>query len=40
MSKFGRWIGTLFNSETNINEQLVEEGHAHWYDGGKRKEFK
>ena len=38
--KFGRWIGTLFNGETNINEQLVEEGHAHWYDGGKRKEFK
>ena len=27
----------MFNGETNINEQLVEEGHAHWYDGGKRK---
>ncbi|MBT24054.1 MAG: hypothetical protein CMD60_01055 [Gammaproteobacteria bacterium] len=38
--KFGRWIGTLFSGESNINEQLVEEGHAHWYDGGKRKEFK
>ena len=37
--KFGRWLGTLFDGETNINEQLVEEGHAHWYDGGKRKKF-
>ena len=37
--KFGRWLGTLFDGEININEQLVEEGHAHWYDGGKRKKF-
>ena len=37
--KFGRWLGTLFDGEININEQLVEEGHAQWYDGGKRKKF-
>ena len=37
--KFGRWLGTLFDGETNINEQLVQEGHAQWYDGGKRKAF-
>lgn len=37
--KFGRWLGTLFDGETNINEQLVEEGHAHWYDGGRRKSY-
>ena len=37
--KFGRWLGTLFDGETNINEQLVQEGHAQWYDGGKRKPF-
>jgi|TARA_R100000149_G_C5825054_1_gene102812 micrococcal nuclease len=37
--KFGRWLGTLFDGETNINEQLVQEGHAQWYDGGKRKQF-
>ena len=37
--KFGRWLGTLFDGEININEQLVEEGHAQRYDGGKRKKF-
>ena len=37
--KYGRWIGTLFNGQTNINQQLVDEGHAHVYDGGKRKSF-
>ncbi len=37
--KFGRWLGTLFDGEININEQLVKEGHAQWYDGGKRKKF-
>ena len=37
--KFGGWLGTLFDGETNINEQLVQEGHAQWYDGGKRKAF-
>ncbi len=38
--KFGRWLGTLFSGETNINQQLIAEGHAHEYFGGKRKEFK
>ena len=37
--KYGRWLGTLFDGETDINQQLVDEGHAHEYDGGKRKEF-
>ena len=37
--KYGRWLGTLFDGETDINQQLVDEGHAHVYDGGKRKEF-
>ena len=38
--KYGRWLGTLFSGETNINQQLIAEGHAHEYFGGKRKEFK
>ena len=37
--KYGRWIGTLFSGAVNIKQQLVDEGHAHIYDGGKRKEF-
>ena len=37
--KFGRWIGVLYDGDRNINEQLVLEGHAHRYDGGKREEF-
>ena len=37
--KYGRWLGTLFDGEPDINQQLVDEGHAHVYDGGKRKEF-
>jgi hypothetical protein len=24
----------------NVNQTLITEGHAHEYDGGKRKEFK
>ena len=38
--KFGRWLGTLFKGDMNINQQLIAEGHAHEYFGGKRKEFK
>ena len=37
--KYGRWLGTLFVDGRDINEQLVVEGHAHRYDGGKREEF-
>ena len=37
--KYGRWLGTLFSGAANINQQLIDEGHAHVYDGGKRKEF-
>lgn len=43
--KFGRYLGVLIvedsrpdhaNERTNINQQLVEEGHAEEYFGGKR----
>ena len=37
--KYGRWLGTLYNGDNNINQQLIDEGHAHAYSGGKRKAF-
>ena len=37
--KYGRWLGELFKGDVNINQQLIIEGHAHSYDGGKRKKF-
>ena len=45
LGKYGRLLGELFIMDTNgnqisINEQLIEEGHAYVYDGGKKKVFK
>jgi len=45
VGKYGRVLGQLFIMDNdgnviNINETLIAEGHAHEYDGGKRKEFK
>ena len=38
--KFGRWLGVFLDANGNsINQQMVDEGHAHYYDGGKRKQF-
>ena len=41
--KYGRLLVTVFikegRGETNINEELVEKGHAYRYDGGKKREF-
>ena len=34
--KFGRVLGEFFINDININELMVEEGHAVEYDGGKR----
>ena len=34
--KFGRVLGEIFMKNVNINERLVEEGHATPYFGGKR----
>jgi micrococcal nuclease len=43
--KYGRVLAELFIMDNdgnviNINETLIAEGHAHEYDGGKRKVFK
>jgi len=45
LGKYGRLLGELFIMDANgnqisINEQLIEEGHAYVYDGGKKKVFK
>lgn len=36
--KFGRYLAVVFHGEPylNLNEQLIQEGHAVAYDGGKR----
>jgi endonuclease YncB( thermonuclease family) len=43
--KYGRVLAELFimdkdGNVVNVNQTLITEGHAHEYDGGKRKEFK
>ena len=45
LGKYGRLLGELFIMDNNgnsisINQQLIEEGHAYVYDGGKKKVFK
>jgi len=35
--KFGRWLATLYDDRgNNLNEMMVDHGHAVKYDGGKR----
>jgi micrococcal nuclease len=34
--KFGRILGSLWIDDRNINDQLIEEGHARPYWGGKK----
>ena len=36
VGKYGRCLGELFIEEVNINQQLIKEGHAKEYYGGKR----
>jgi len=36
VGKYGRCLGELFVEDVNINKQLIEEGHAVEYHGGKR----
>ena len=36
VGKFGRCLGTLYVNEKNINAQLISEGHATEYYGGRR----
>ena len=44
VGKYGRVLGEIFIQDTNenticINNQLISEGHAYIYDGGKKKVF-
>ena len=44
VGKYGRVLGEIFIKDTegieyNINETLINEGHAYIYDGGKKKMF-
>jgi|TARA_B100001778_G_scaffold301118_1_gene276919 micrococcal nuclease len=45
VGKYGRVLGEIFiqdkdGKQYNINETLINEGHAYVYDGGKKKLFK
>ena len=45
VGKYGRVLGELFvrdadGTEININNALIEEGHAYEYHGEKKKKFK
>ena len=45
LGKYGRLLGEIFimdkdDKQWNINETLINEGHAYVYDGGKKKVFK
>lgn len=35
--KYGRILGTVYADDINVNEKLVEEGHAIEYFGGKKQ---
>ena len=44
VGKYGRILGEIFiedaeGKQYNINETLIEEGHAYVYEGGKKKLF-
>ena len=36
VGKYGRCLGTLLINDVDINKQLINEGHAKEYFGGKR----
>tara|TARA_R110000751_G_scaffold4594_2_gene22299 strand:- start:726 stop:1112 length:387 start_codon:yes stop_codon:yes gene_type:complete len=37
--KYGRYLGVIWAKGKSVNDQLVKEGHAHHYDGGKRRKY-
>ena len=44
VGKYGRVLGEIFvkdieGIEYNVNQTLIDEGHAYIYDGGKKKMF-
>ena len=45
LGKYGRVLGEIFimdseGKQWNVNETLINEGHAYVYDGGTKKTFK
>ena len=37
--KYGRMLGWIYISETNINKEMVQRGYAWEYDGGKKEKY-
>ena len=40
LGKFGRLLGSIFVKGSCLNEELIKQGHAYAYFGGKKKTFK
>jgi len=40
VGKYGRVLGELFVDGVLLNKELIDNGHAYIYHGGKKKEFK
>ena len=36
VGKYGRCLGEIYLGDSNLNDQLIQVGHATSYDGGKR----
>ena len=39
IGKYGRVLGEFIIDGVSLNEELIENGHAYSYHGGKKKEF-
>ena len=44
LGKYGRLLGEIYIQDKDVNDicinkQLIKEGHAYTYDGGKKKVF-
>tara|TARA_R110000744_G_scaffold92927_1_gene179675 strand:- start:8626 stop:9117 length:492 start_codon:yes stop_codon:yes gene_type:complete len=40
LGKYGRLLGEIWVNDISLNNELLSNGHAYEYDGGKKKTFK
>lgn len=34
--KYGRWLAELYAGDVNVNDRMVQDGQARYYDGGRK----